>query len=139
MFGTPNFGRIFTAKNLRQMQFGLRVAFRAPCPLLNISANSARLHLLGDRTDDFGDGRDRGRRDSMIRRQTVVLGAAAVLTIVSATAVAQQQRRVSDQQVQDVLNLIDARMSTFVSVSTARSTAASRSPSSRWTRAPTCA
>ena len=26
-FGTPNFGRIFSAKNPREMQFGLRVAF----------------------------------------------------------------------------------------------------------------
>jgi hypothetical protein len=27
IFGTPNFGRIFSAKNPREMQFGLRVAF----------------------------------------------------------------------------------------------------------------
>jgi hypothetical protein len=27
LFGTPNFGRIFSAKNPREMQFGLRVAF----------------------------------------------------------------------------------------------------------------
>lgn len=27
IFGTPNFGRIFSAKNAREMQFGLRVAF----------------------------------------------------------------------------------------------------------------
>ena len=27
MFGTPNFGRIFSAKNPREMQFGLRLAF----------------------------------------------------------------------------------------------------------------
>jgi hypothetical protein len=26
-FGTPNFGRIFSAKNPREMQVGLRVAF----------------------------------------------------------------------------------------------------------------
>jgi hypothetical protein len=26
-FGTPNFGRIFSAKNAREMQFGLRLAF----------------------------------------------------------------------------------------------------------------
>jgi hypothetical protein len=25
--GTPNFGRIFSAKSLREMQFGLRFAF----------------------------------------------------------------------------------------------------------------
>jgi len=27
IFGTPSFGRIFSAKNAREMQFGLRVAF----------------------------------------------------------------------------------------------------------------
>ena len=26
-FGTPNFGRIFSAKDSRQMQFGVRVSF----------------------------------------------------------------------------------------------------------------
>ena len=26
-FGTPNFGRIFSAKNPREMQFGLRMSF----------------------------------------------------------------------------------------------------------------
>ena len=46
-------------------------------------------------------------------RHTVVLAAALALTIVSVTAVAQQQRRVSDQQVQDVLNRIDDARATF--------------------------
>ena len=27
IFGTPNFGRIFSAKNPREMQFGIRLAF----------------------------------------------------------------------------------------------------------------
>ena len=27
IFGNPNFGRIFSAKNPREMQFGLRLAF----------------------------------------------------------------------------------------------------------------
>ena len=27
IFGTPNFGRIFSAKNPREMQFGARLAF----------------------------------------------------------------------------------------------------------------
>ena len=27
IFGTPNFGRIFSAKNPREMQFGVRLAF----------------------------------------------------------------------------------------------------------------
>jgi len=27
IFGTPNFGRIFSAKNPREMQFGLRSSF----------------------------------------------------------------------------------------------------------------
>jgi hypothetical protein len=48
------------------------------------------------------------------RRHTVVLAAAFALTMVSTTAVAQQQSyRVNDQQVQDALNLIDARTGTF--------------------------
>jgi len=42
-------------------------------------------------------------------RHTAVLAAALGLTIVSVTAVAQQPRRVNDQQVQAVLNLIAAR------------------------------
>jgi hypothetical protein len=47
-------------------------------------------------------------------RHTVVLAATLAVTIVSVTAVAQQQSyRVNDQQVQDVLNLIDARTGTF--------------------------
>jgi hypothetical protein len=27
IFGSPNFGRIFSAKNAREMQFGLRLSF----------------------------------------------------------------------------------------------------------------
>jgi hypothetical protein len=47
-------------------------------------------------------------------RHTVMLAATLAVTIVSGTAVAQQQSyRVNDQQVQDVLNLIDARTGTF--------------------------
>jgi hypothetical protein len=47
-------------------------------------------------------------------RHTVVLAATVAVTIVSVTAAAQQQAyRVNDQQVQDVLNLIDARTGTF--------------------------
>ena len=50
----------------------------------------------------------------MIRaRQAVVLAAASVLTIVGVTAAQQQRTRVSDQQMQDVSNRIDARAETF--------------------------
>jgi hypothetical protein len=77
---------------------------------LNISAKLCAVTFDGDRTEGFGAGRDEGRRDSMISaRHTAVLAAALGLTIVSVTAMAQQPRRVNDQQVQAALNLIAAR------------------------------